>query len=200
MQEGVDKIGTSAPEKVKLGLIASGKANKLADLDEYTFFSPGIVYTHVDPDQCNPLHDFLAELNDSTVQPVIMNFQKRVFAGLGPWDRLLVGLPTIHWPAFLSFMGQVAVLDRANKRYIRVRPQTVTILDPVAIDKHHIADNVELIVFGLDTNLGKVYMQTGAIEPYLTSDREPYEDTLAMGKALFADSNNPYGDAAAPQG
>jgi hypothetical protein len=181
------------------------KINSLADLDEYTFFIPGIVFKHLSPLDFNPFDDFFKELNDPNAKTLILQFQKPFVVGLGSYSNVLFGIPTEHWEAFKAFVGQAAAVIRPVKSYARVRPQEVQIPDPACVDKGLVAPLINVTAFGLDTNKGKVYLKKATPELkqfgdlFTTYDPVPYEDTKAMADAIFSDSSDPYGDAAKSQ-
>ncbi len=196
---GVTKIDHHRPEPVVAVPLRAKNAGKLADLEEYHFFTMGIFHLFVPPGKCNPVGDFLQQLN-KPIEPVVLKFMRPVFDGLKFYDHVLFGLPTEHWADFEKFMSLVAVLDRERNCpgpwYVRVRPQQLTIADPIGMDKGALVTEAKITSFGIDSNTGTIYLtQTEPLgRPGLFLDMTPTVDTVRMAAAFEADNSNPYGD------
>jgi len=180
---------TNFPKLRPAGITATGTADEIAPpwqlavsssdslqrlSEEYAFYTPALLYLYVKLNR-DPLYGFFAEHPD--VKQFQLKFDKPIFDGLvgeGPsgartdWNHWLYAVERKHWPDFAGYLGSLAVYDRANNLFVRLRPREVRIVDPVWMAKQAVVGNsfptVPVTAWCLDTNRGCVWLE-GAGDP-----------------------------------
>lgn len=206
--QGLSPAGEAEKERpaeaVRLQL---SRAAKLSDLaDEYVFYSDALLRLGVRLGSADPFADFLASVG-SDVRRISLQFNRPIFEGLvapngdQEWNHVLYGMPAEYWQQFLSFMGSLAFNDREFRRVTRLRPQQLSVVDPLFLERAtSLPETLPLINvthFILETNFGVVYFQPPKVpaldRPRVVQSRHVFEDTEIFAKALSDEHNDPYG-------
>lgn len=192
-------------EKVQYHYEQVSKAASLRDLsEEYTFYTPALMYMRVRLMGRDPYYDFQQE-SGINVMPVSLKFSSAIFRGLDlygdySWNHVLLGMPNEHWQDFSKWMGTVAYLDRDLGVLTRIRLQTIEIADPLKLARLAVLPArlpmVPVTVLALDTNKGSWYIHTPpnplSALPTLATMSRKYKDTKVFANALLNDSPDPY--------
>lgn len=182
-------------------------AAQLVDLaDEYSFYTPGLIYSVMPLNGRDPYVDFCDEIG-SVVQPAILSLDKSVFVnfptvpGQLDWNCHLFALPTDIFTQFVPWIGSLAITDPGQKRLYRVRDRQIEIADQLHVAKTVVLDvakvpKLTITCFGLDTNFGCYFFRDGLhllapVEVLFT--KRAFPDTVAFANRLFAESDDPLG-------
>src|SRR5262245_28573115 len=107
--------------------------------DEYSFFTPAILYI-LGILNDHPLIEFMYEYQRE-VPFFWRRFDKPLFRGLEVdddpgWNHALWALQREHWDVFCSFYCSLAVSNIAPRRLFRVGMQLIDVVDPLAVMHH----------------------------------------------------------------
>lgn len=177
-----------------------GTAESLAVMDGFVFFSPAILYIHGALKDAMLL-DFIR--NNGTDVPLFFHrFGSPVFGGLQAktgdvgWNHGLMALAAENWEAFSGFMTSITVVHRDTKQVIRYALQELTIVDPLAREKHQILDGspvpLTIGMFGLDGAQCRIAMTQPDVKTYdlpRLKVHPPTAEMKAYAKAYFAGAN-----------
>ena len=208
IRPGITAVAGGIPkEKVQPHIVKFSQATDLADLSkEYAFYTPALLYMKVRLAGRDPFSQFVREYGREVV-PISMRFNKPVFRGLNlgqdtSWNNVLFGMEVEHWPAFVSFMGTMAFLDRNIGRLTRLRTRQFHVADPLYFEKAIVLPPVIPVVsvtaFCLDTNQGCAWIEPGAHPlldlPELRTTAKVFKDTAAFAASVLGEKNDPYVD------
>lgn len=185
-------------------------AATLRDLSsEYFFYTPALLYLHVNLMGREPFQNFLEERKRDVV-PLLLAFEQPIFANLANakdnWNNVLLGMEHEPFTEFVQWLGTLAFSDPGRQQLARLRYRQISIIDPIYLQKAAIiADNpprVDVLAFCLDTNVGCYYIADPVDRfqlPTATYIPGSYDDTMAFARALYTEHNDPYAFVAKQQ-
>jgi hypothetical protein len=195
---------TSASDRVELGAgvdTAALQATPAATLQQlsidHVLFTDALLHTKVSTGPLNLYVEFCNSIGRSLPRFGVSSdlpFFSGLEIGTDPtFNHWLWYLPRDLWPAFETFMGQVALLDRdRNNLLVRIRTQSLQVIDALALSRKSVLPavipTVPVTAFVLDSNQGCAYFYTPAGQllpcPAVYTDRRTYADTEVFAAAL----------------
>jgi len=115
------------------------RARALAEVDDFRFFTPGILYSFSRFDR-SLSSEFSVEIG-KPVRFIAEFFSRPLFRGLAApsadddWNKTLFGIEVEHWDRFCSWCNGVALADPALGGFLRVGVQKLHIADPLFLDR-----------------------------------------------------------------
>jgi len=197
--EGIEQADSAASTGGQLPDLAERhalrSARSLAELRDFVFFTPALLYLYVPLRGREPFHDFLAEYGRD-VRPLTVVFSRPIFRGLEAgqsayWNHALMAIAAEHWQAYTAWMYGVSFWFPEKKWFAKVRPMFVTIADPLYLERSAVVSEpvprVEVGVFALDTNRGSLYLDDSG-DPLTEPPRPIWSHTIPREIAILADA------------
>ncbi len=180
-----------------------GNAKSLLEMsDEYTFFTPAILYLH-GRFRDAPLADFTYMLAPDC-KFYFHRFAKPIFRGLvalsngnADWNYVLWAVPKQHWDALAAWLVSVTLTYEDEKMVAGIGEQELRIVDPLAVDKNVIWHNgiptMTVYAFGINSSrcqAGLAVSPSIITEPPRLVLKEPDDGMKVFATALY-DGRNP---------
>ena len=156
--------------RVKKTRLNLSKYSSLAPLaQEYTFFTPALLYLHGAFLESMWL-DYMYELGEP-VNFYHYKFEKPLFEGLHTpdgdrdWNHVLWLMEKPFYPSLEDFVCSLSIAHRERRQFRRYGVQRLTLFDPCTVDRRGMylaaAPTVEVNVFGVTDVRGQACLQAG---------------------------------------
>lgn len=181
-------------------------AATLGDLTEdWTFFTPALMYIFLNLKDRDPISGFYEECG-AEVPQFTVKFRRPVLRGLTvgkdtDWNHVLYAISNDWWPKFIGYLGTLTLVDRQLDYVARVRTAELSVVDPLWADRLSVVPEdktkqlrVNITALCLDTNRGCLFIREGRdLEPALFQySAQVLPDTKQLSEAILTHSVNPY--------